>query len=173
MKKLLLQIEQHQEKIDELTQKLELEYFKVFDDSGKIQDLIKKAKDHNFDYYQQDFDGVSGYICTPELKEYSQLELQFLSNYLDRDYCIYLDKKNETVSIFLGDAIFINRSDNSIYDTGSRKSIADFNSDITDQKLKQLIEDYQEEKGEYSYIFEQDYYGGLELFKPGEGNEKN
>ena len=147
-----------------LSDNIQKMYNDIFDDSTLIRSVITESENIKGDNFYMDHDFIS-YVIEIDLDKFVNKDPDcsyYLENYL-LEYCIHYDAFNGNYpTITLGPGILV-YDDRSVYDSDECETIIGKN-DLSDNDLMKVINEYQDKKGVYNWIFKVDYYGNLEQF---------
>jgi hypothetical protein len=149
------------ERISTLSEKLQAEYFKLFDDLGWVKGI--EAKLYASKYWSTDeFDGYpQQWERFEELKTIPKIAREYFQEYVNDLLSISIDWKNDVISLNYGPAVIVDLSEGYAYDQDAKKEILkckDFDSEL---EFKKAIEAYMESTGVFSGVFKTNKYGNI------------
>lgn len=144
---------------------LKREYFKIFDDSGAIKELVSKLEQGE-DITREEFypHWPCSYVRLMNFDhEKTGYSWQFLKEYLEENYCIHVNNEDCPYGFFSlghGPGIII-QNDGSIWDQEKDEIIFNEKDFESEKELFQAIEDYMENQGYFPGVYRSDYCGDI------------
>ncbi len=157
-------------KASAITQKLQIEWSKVFDDSKTLAQAIANAE--NASEYQFDqFGQIQSWYCYSALSDINENVREYFETWLQDSHYMFVDWENDCLLNGQGGSIVINdgygHGAGDVWDTDIHKVIvkaddyrdADGNLDV--DKRNALIEAHMERTGCFPGVFREDGRGGV------------
>ena len=159
LKELLKENENNYQK---LLDSLETEFYKIFDDSGKIKNFISKLENSENYTRENHWPHWPCQYLDNELKEFQDDTNMwlFLLDYLKNNYSIYYTSEHDYFELSCGPSIII-QDDNSVWCQNSDKIIIESKDYNSENELFELIENHMENSGFFPGVFRTDYYGHI------------
>lgn len=155
------------DKVESLTDALQTEYNKVFNDSKELEKIIINASSSS--EYQLGCDGdIESWFRFYGLRDYQECR-EYFEAWLQDAHCMRVDWDNDCLVVSHGDDNLIiqteSRRNNGVYQSGKcvieESQYRNDDNEIDEEKRNALIEAHMERTGCFPGVFRMDYHGNV------------